>query len=96
MENVKTLNELLAEHNKTIKDIAQIYHGKDHWCRCGCGGKYFEPGEKGFARATNTLNKNPMYESVRYETASSQEWLNITVSSYTNNGAGTAYTFYFE
>jgi len=32
-----TLNEFL---NCTIKDISQVYVGKDHHCRCGCGGDY--------------------------------------------------------
>ena len=24
----------------TIKDISQVYVGKDNCCRCGCGGEY--------------------------------------------------------
>lgn len=33
--------ELLKSKNLTTADIEQIYHGKDHACRCGCHGGYF-------------------------------------------------------
>lgn len=38
-----------------IKDkiITSIYTGDEHGCRCGCHGRYFKPGEKGFTRALN-------------------------------------------
>ena len=38
-----------------IKDkiITSIYTGDEHGCRCGCHGRYFKPGEKGFIRALN-------------------------------------------
>jgi hypothetical protein len=32
-----TVSEFLS---CTIKDISQIYVGKDYHCRCGCGGNY--------------------------------------------------------
>jgi hypothetical protein len=32
-----TINEFL---NFTIKNISQVYVGKDNHCRCGCGGDY--------------------------------------------------------
>lgn len=35
------------------KTITQIYTGLESGCRCGCHGKYFNPGEKGFTRALN-------------------------------------------
>lgn len=40
-----SLDELF-EH--TGKSIAKIYSGKDHCCRCGCGGKYYYAGSKLF------------------------------------------------
>ena len=40
-----SLDELF-EH--TGKGIAKIYSGKDHYCRCGCGGKYYYAGSKLF------------------------------------------------
>ena len=53
------LNAVLAEIGKTPADIKKIYHGLDHCCRCGCGGKYFyrdKPEDKhGFTRAMNKL-----------------------------------------
>jgi len=26
--------------NATLNQISQVYSGKDHHCRCGCGGEY--------------------------------------------------------
>jgi len=34
---MNNINEFL---NCTIKDISQVYVGKDRHCRCGCGGDY--------------------------------------------------------
>ena len=38
-----------------IKDkiITSIYTGDEHGCRCGCHGRYFKSGVKGFTRALN-------------------------------------------
>lgn len=43
------------------KEITKIYRGRDHACRCGCCGKYYYPGDKGFTRAVNEINKNDEY-----------------------------------
>ena len=51
------LAEVLAKYHKTEEDIIKIYHSLDHNCRCGCGGSYFRPGERGFTRALNQLKK---------------------------------------
>jgi hypothetical protein len=56
-----TLNELLINKGKSVKDITQIYRGKDHACRCGCCGRYFKAGEKGFTRAINEMSKTDFY-----------------------------------
>lgn len=48
---------ILKEANREEKDITKVYHGKDHWCRCGCGGNYFDKGERGFTRAMNLMKK---------------------------------------
>ena len=49
-------NDLLA--NRTIH---QIYTGLEAGCRCGCHGRYFEPGTIGFTRALNkALKLNPV------------------------------------
>lgn len=57
------LNELLQKHGRTVADVTKIYSGLEHCCRCGCGGKYFEPGDRGFARALNAIAK-PGFEPV--------------------------------
>lgn len=52
-------NDLLVEWGGTER-IEQIYTGSENACRCGCAGRYFEPGSKGFARALNKLTRlNP-------------------------------------
>ena len=33
------------------KSIVKVYYGKDNWCRCGCGGHYFEQGDVDFDTA---------------------------------------------
>lgn len=35
------------------KELTTIYAGAERGCRCGCHGRYFKPGEKGFMRALN-------------------------------------------
>lgn len=53
------IDEIIAQNlpGKTAADIVKIYHGRDHECRCGCRGKYFHRGERGFTRARNRLDK---------------------------------------
>ncbi len=62
MEMFNLMNAL-AKVNCTEDSIHRIYHGGDHVCRCGCAGKYFERGSKGFTRALNALRKGFMTES---------------------------------
>lgn len=47
----------LSRKNRTIDQITKIYHGLENCCRCGCGGKYFKRGTRGFTRALNTIQK---------------------------------------
>lgn len=51
------LAETLSKAGWTEDSITLIYHGGDHVCRCGCAGKYFEPGSVGFKRAMNALRR---------------------------------------
>ena len=53
-----TFEELLGKVGKKEEDIEKIYHGLDHWCRCGCGGNYFYRDNKGFKRAINAMKKD--------------------------------------
>lgn len=50
--------ECIEKNFNSKIEITKIYHGKDHACRCGCCGRYFEKGDKGFTRAINTLNSD--------------------------------------
>jgi len=52
------ITETLVLAKKTIEDITRIYHGKDHECRCGCKGRYFERGTAGFKRALSTIQSD--------------------------------------
>ena len=82
-----TLNEILKEHNKTVDDIKKIYRGKDHACRCGCCGKYFDADKsedhRGFIRAINEMNK-PDFQcyDVKHELYCNSEWINIPYDQY--------------
>lgn len=53
-KNIKTKEEFL---NSTIKDISQVYLGKDNHCRCGCGGDY----------TATSFMKNPRTEDINDE-----------------------------
>ena len=87
------LEEQLQKHGLHVSDVKQIYHGRDNWCRCGCGGNYFSVGSVGFKRALNRIQKEDFKpleagtevygvgksEGVRFEAHSTplDGWLNI-------------------
>lgn len=87
------LAELLTVNGKSVEDITQIYHGKNKWCRCGCGGKYFEKGERGFTRALNAMQKESFvagdYEPVEFGST----YVNIPEGEEYQNKA---YCLYFD
>lgn len=51
------IDEILKSSGRDLNDVTRIYHGYDHSCRCGCGGKYFDRGSRGFTRSINALRK---------------------------------------
>lgn len=51
------LEKLLNAHGRSVADITKIYHGRENCCRCGCGGNYFERGDRGFTRVLNAIAK---------------------------------------
>jgi len=58
-----TLNLLLQN-----KEVTKAYTGLESGCRCGCGGNYFNPGQKGFARAFNKAKKlDPLVKLYNYD-----------------------------
>ena len=88
-----TLEDLLKKFGKTEDDIDKIYHGKDHWCRCGCGGNYFyknvKAEQRGFTRALNALKKE------NFKTCDIEQdglWLNIPDATKDNM----CYCIYFK
>ena len=56
------LNETLTEAGWTEDTIQKIYYGGDLVCRCGCAGKYYLRGERGFMRALNKLRRGFLTE----------------------------------
>ena len=56
------LNETLAKAGWTEDTIQKIYRGGDHVCRCGCAGKYYHYGTRGFTRALNELRRGFLTE----------------------------------
>ena len=45
--------------------VENIYTGRESGCRCGCNGRYFDPGTTGFTRALNKIKKlNPTVKVV--------------------------------
>jgi len=95
-----TLNDILTKADKSVNDITKIYHGKDNWCRCGCGGNYFEHNNpvdsRGFKRAINTMSKPDFYcFDVDFESIKKgYNFINIPTSDSTP--AGTCYCLYFD
>lgn len=43
------------------KKITKIYKGKDNHCRCGCGGTYYYPEDRGFKRVLKNVEKTFNY-----------------------------------
>lgn len=91
-DKVPSLNDLLAS-----VQIEQIYCGKDHFCRCGCGGNYYTFGQNSplmkrfLTRAQNNLEKNLEYCDFTndFET----NWINIPTSF---EGPGRCICIYFK
>lgn len=58
------LAEIIAP--RKIEDITKIYYGLDNSCRCGCGGTYHEPGERGFkTKLTKIAKAVPLEKGAR-------------------------------
>lgn len=92
-ETIKTFEDVLAECGKTEKDIKRIYHGLDNHCRCGCGGRYFEAGERGFTRAINKMKKEDFRAfDIKGRVNGKVHWLNIP-EQWTND---MCYCIYFK
>lgn len=68
-ETAMNLKKVLEENNIALDSIYQIYNGKDHNCRCGCAGKYYEKKTNpvGFQRVLNRIQKNGFEPLVKGE-----------------------------
>jgi len=42
---------------KNLTNATRVYIGQDRACRCGCQGKYWEPGTRGFKQAITKAQK---------------------------------------
>ena len=87
--DAKDFYGILKEANREEKDITRVYHGLDHWCRCGCGGRYFDKGERGFTRALNAMKKAD-FKTDNVEQG--ETWINIPEALKDNN----CYCIYFN
>lgn len=85
-----TLTDILASENKSLTNITDIYHGKDNYCRCGCGGKYFAPKSKGYTRALNALAEM-QFEKKRIEIGDT--YINLSIGDESDNKC---YCLYFQ
>lgn len=54
MTRIMTLARILDDWTRPV---SRIYTGLECGCRCGCHGRYFEPGSIGFTRAMNKARK---------------------------------------
>jgi len=79
--------------------ISQIYVGKDHYCRCGCGGEYygFNPNSpfirRTLTRAYNTYKKDPSSCEIFNGDGTQESWINIPTSLI---GPGRCICVYFK
>jgi len=88
--------------NVTIKDISQVYSGKNHHCRCGCGGDYVATSymvkprsevndslvAKRLAKAKRIIESNVKIDGE--EIGYNETYINIPI------GKNRALTFYFD
>lgn len=88
-----TLNEILEKAGRKESDIKKIYRGKDNYCRCGCGGKYYDRGEKGFTRAINEMSRDT-FTCLDVEAPVGCNFINIPYDDSTYEGK--ALTIYFN
>ena len=87
---VNSLDNLLAKVNKTKQDIDKVYKGKDHYCRCGCGGTYYEPPSNRVLINIDKVLKNDNFIDLAYWMDGSVPRINISLSG------NQAYTIYFK
>ena len=86
-----TLNEILNQAGRSLEDIKEIYHGRDHACRCGCCGNYFDRGSRGFTRAINQMNK-PEFKNYEVNAPEGKNYINISYDDYNDK----CYCVYFN
>ena len=81
-----------------VKDITQIYHGGNNVCRCGCAGNYFKPGDRGFTRALNRIQKADfkLLPLGKDDIDKDKVYLNLPYDADFRNGMGKCYCLYFD
>lgn len=49
--------QIIAFYGLDLSQLTRIYSGKNHCCRCGCGGRYFEKSDKSFQSVLARLER---------------------------------------
>ena len=86
--------------------IEKIYKGKDLHCRCGCGGKYYEPSSKSFkgvlTRAKKALEFLREYgdkkteQNFAYNIYGDEGYINIPIYNEFNSNFNQCYCIHFK
>ena len=88
--------EEVQKPNIATEEITKVYVGGNYVCRCGCAGKYFNRGEKGFESRANRFIRlwkdyEPAFEDVGYN------YRNISTAAPRGKyGTGRAITAYIN
>lgn len=99
--------DVIPEIIDFLKDceVKQVYFGKDHCCRCGCGGTYYDypTNLKEIKRNLNRANKFLHKHSHECElyinpNKDGENWLNVptVLQGESADPAGRAITIYFK
>lgn len=62
MNRRHVLMDALKVAGKSFTDITQIYYGRDHQCRYGCGGKYIEANDPVFIGLLSKIDRCKVLE----------------------------------
>ena len=82
----KEIQKLMLSLIPVDVHIEKLYSGKDHFCRCGCGGKYYYPNDRLFNSIVKKACKKAYEEGVELDVQST--YINI---GYGDNRAYTIY-----
>lgn len=113
MTNEITIKDIIGDGFTKIFEqytIEKIYKGKDEYCRCGCGGKYYYKDKVSkrqfdtlFRNAHKALNNLEKYGDNKhmkrfeiYFNDSNEGFINIPIFNEFNSNYNQCYTIYFK